>query len=246
VETADRGGAPKLLPLPEATEDGAAHGLIFTSTDAPPPPVRARRVRSEPSEDVFARIDAAPAPTFAAAPPPELTAEERDAALEDIIQQIIADPNAGALPALQMHRDFLVRCRIKRLGPNLPDAHTFRRRMTIARARATALDNADDLKWTRAIEISDRLPDDMRGPFLMLARAAVTENVCPTDDEIARFFGSHSPGRARRLLSNMEATGILVVRTDYQGCRIVAFPELEVETTAVHPKLAQQQDAGAV
>ena len=167
--------------------------------------MRARRVRSEPAEDVFARIDAAPAPTFAAAPPPELTAEERDAALEDIIQQIIADPNAGALPALQIHQDFLVRCRIKRLGPDLPDAHTFRRRMTIARARATALDNADDLKWTRAIEISDRLPDDMRGPFLMLARAAVTENVCPTDDEIARFFGSHSPGRARRLLSNMEA-----------------------------------------
>src|SRR6478735_2588917 len=47
VETADRGGAPKLLPLPEATEDGAAHGLIFSSTDAPPPPLRARRVRSE-------------------------------------------------------------------------------------------------------------------------------------------------------------------------------------------------------
>jgi hypothetical protein len=245
VETADRGGAPKLLPLPDASEDGAAHGLIFTSTDAPPPPLRARRVRSEPADDVFARIDAAPAPSFAAAPPPELTPEERDAALEEIIQQIIADPNAGALPALQAHRDFLVRCRIKRLGPDLPDTNTFRRRMTIARARATALDNADDLKWTRATEIADRLPDDMRGPFLLLARAAVTENICPTDDEIARFFGSHSPGRARRLLSNMEATGIVVVRTDYQGCRIVAFPELDVETAAVHPKLTQKQEPGA-
>ncbi|MDB5643865.1 MAG: ATP-binding protein, partial [Hyphomicrobiales bacterium] len=28
VETSDRGGAPKLLPLPDANEDGAAHGLI--------------------------------------------------------------------------------------------------------------------------------------------------------------------------------------------------------------------------
>jgi hypothetical protein len=145
-----------------------------------------------------------------------------------------------------LHRDFLVRCRIRRLGPDLPDAHTFRRRMTIARARATAPDNADDLKWTRATEISDRLPDDMRGPFLLLARAAVTENICPNDDEIARFFGSHSPGRARRLLSHMEETGMIVVRTDYQGCRIVAIPELEIETAAVHPKLARQQlDAGA-
>ena len=85
----------------------------------------------------------------------------------------------------------------------------------------------------------------MRGPFLLLARAAVTENICPTDDEIARFFGSHSPGRARRLLSNMEATGIVVVRTDYQGCRIVAFPELDVETAAVHHKLTQKQEPGA-
>ena len=246
VETSDRGSAPKLLPLPDASEDGAAHGLIFTSSDGPPPPMRARRVRSELADDVFARIDAAPLPSFAAAPPPELTAEERDAALEEIIQQIIADPNAGTLPPLPLHRDFLVRCRIRRLGPDLPDAHTFRRRMTIARARATAPDNADDLKWTRATEISDRLPDDMRGPFLMLARAAVTENVCPNDDEIARFFGSHSPGRARRLLSHMEETGMIVVRTDYQGCRIVAIPELEIETAAVHPKLVQQQlDAGA-
>ena len=249
VETADRGGAPKLLPLPDANEDGAAHGLIFAGGDAPPPPVRTRRARlaEQTSEEVFARIDATPPPAFTAAPPPDMSPEEREAAIEEIVQQIIADPNIATIAAAQAHRDFLVRCRIKRLGPDLPDAHAFRRRMTIARACATAPDNADQNLWTRAIEISDRMPDDMRGPFLMLARAAVTESPCPSDDEIARFFGSHSPSRARRLLTHMEELGIIVVRKDFQGCRIVAFPELEIETTAVHPKLAQQQqDAGAL
>ncbi len=246
VETSDRGGAPKLLPLPDANDDGDAHGLIFSGADAPPPAVRTRRARlAEPTEDVFARIDAAPPPAFTAAPPPEMSTEEREAAIEDIIQQIIADPNVATLPALQAHRDFLVRCRIKRLGPDVLDPHTFRRRMTIARAVATAPDNAEAPLWTRAIEISERMPDDMRGPFLMLARAAVTENACPSDDEIARFFGSHSPGRARRLLSHMEEAGVIVVRKDFQGCRIVAFPELEIETAAVHPKLAAKQKAGA-
>jgi hypothetical protein len=41
----------------------------------------------------------------------------------------------------------------------------------------------------------------------------------------------------------MEATGMIVVRTDYQGCRIVAIPELEIETAAVHPKAAEMNAA---
>lgn len=202
-------------------------------------------MREETTEDVFARIESAPAPAFVAAPPPDLSPEEREAAIDDIVLQIIADPKAVFQPPTQMHRDFQVRCRIKRLGPGLPDPKALFRRVCIARAKATQAENADENLWNRAIDISDRLPDDMRGPFLMLARAAVTENPCPTDDEIARFFGSHSPGRARRLLSHMEEAGIIVIRTDYQGCRIIAFPELEIETTAVHPKLRQGQDAGA-
>ncbi len=246
VETSDRGGAPKLLPLPDAAEDGVAHELIFAASDSPPPPMRTRRQRSEPADDVLARIDAAPQPVFMAAPPPDMSAEEREQAIEDIVLQIVADPNATFQQPLQLHRDFLVRCRIRRLGPDLLDAHAFRRRLTVTRARLTAPDNADDGLWARATEISDRLPEDMRGVFLMLARAAVTENPCPTDDEIARFFGSHSPGRARRLLSHMEEAGIVVMRTDFQGCRIVAFPELGVETTAVHPKLRDQQEADAL
>ncbi|MDB5649821.1 MAG: ATP-binding protein [Hyphomicrobiales bacterium] len=239
VQTADRGGAPKLLPLPDAAEDGAAHDLIFAPGELPlMPPERSRRVRLESADDVFERIDRAPPPAFVAAPPPDLTDEEREAAIEDIVLQMIADPAALFQPPATLHRDFLVRCRIRRLGTAVPDATAFRRRVIIARARMTHPDSEQEELWARAIDVSVRVPEDMQGVYLLLARAAVAEKVCPSDDEIARFFGSHSPGRARRLLTHMEQIGTIVCRTDFQGCRIIAFPELEIETAAVHPKLA--------
>jgi hypothetical protein len=68
--------------------------------------------------------------------------------------------------------------------------------------------------------------------FLLLSRAAVTARTCPTDEEIAQFFGSHSPGRARRMLDQLEKTGAIVVRADFQKRRIIAFPELGIETAA--------------
>jgi hypothetical protein len=85
----------------------------------------------------------------------------------------------------------------------------------------------------------------MRAPFLLIARAAVAERPAPEDAEIAQFFGSHSPSRARRLLSNMEEIGLIVLRTDFQGARIIALPELDIETRAVHPKLRKNKN-GAV
>jgi hypothetical protein len=244
VLTADRGGAPKLLPLPDSSEDGAAHDLIFAPGELPPMPAeRPRRMRAENMDDVFERIDRAAPPAYVAAPAPELSDEEREAAIDDIVLQMIADPAAIFQPAGTLHRDFQVRCRIRRLGPSIPDATAFRRRITVARARMTHPDSEQEELWTRAIGISERVPEDMQGVFLLLARAAVAEKVCPSDDEIARFFGSHSPGRARRLLSHMEQIGTIVCRTDFQGCRIIAFPELEIETAAVHPKLADATQA---
>lgn len=235
VQTSDRGGAPKLLPLPGAAEDGDARELIFAHEPLPPQIKRPNRLQQEEQEDVFTRIDRAPAPTYVAAPPPELSAIERQTAIEEILAQMIADPKGAFQTMAALHRDFLVRCRIRRLGAEVPDAIDFRRRLTIARARLTNVEEADEEAWDRAIEISNRLPVDMQGVFLMLCRAAVAQKPCPSDDEIARFFGSHSPGRARRMLTQMEQNGSIVCRTDFLGCRIIAIPELGFETAAVHP-----------
>ena len=73
-------------------------------------------------------------------------------------------------------------------------------------------------------------PQPAQGGPAAYRGAAVAGQACPGDDEIARFFGSHSPGRARRLLGQMEQMALIVCRTDFQGRRIIAFPELEFET----------------
>jgi hypothetical protein len=237
VETADRGAAPKLLPLP-MDDDGDHHDLLFAPSDAPPAAPRPRRLRAqaaEKSDEWLARLDHAPPPPFVAAAPPEMTDEQRERAIEEIIAQMIADPAAAAQPASALHRDFLVRCRIRRLGSAVPDLSVFRRRLATLRARNVYPDGADEAAWARAVETAERLPDDMLGVFLLLCRAAVAGQPSPGDDEIARFFGSHSPGRARRLLGQMEQLGLIVLRTDFQGRRIIAFPELAFETAADSP-----------
>ena len=242
VETADRGGAPKLLPLPGAKAKAPAHELIF-SMDAPPPRKRASKTdTSAPSSDaIMARIEAAPKPAYVAAPAPELTDAQRAQAMNEIIITMAEDAQIAFRPVTDLHRDFLTRCRIKRLGATLPDLRSFHKMLNVKRAELSAPEKVEPKLWGKSIDLSDRLPDDMRAPFLLIARAAVAERPAPDDAEIAQFFGSHSPGRARRLLSNMEENGLIVVRKDFQGARIIAIPELEIETKAVHPKLRKSE-----
>ncbi len=113
VETADRGAAPKLLPLPEAHGAEALQNLIFSSPEAAPP--RHKREKPAPIEEIFARIEAPP-PDIMAAPPPELSEDEREAALEEMIGQILAEARAAQQSADVLFRDFQLRCRIRRLG----------------------------------------------------------------------------------------------------------------------------------
>jgi len=247
VQTADRGSAPKLLPLPGAAIDAPAHDLIFSADTPAAKPTRKRKAEAGANETarVMARIETAPRPAFVAAPAPDLTDSQRQQAMDEIILAMAQDEQSAFRPAGDLHRDFLTRCRIKRLGNNVPDQRSFQKRLHVTRAQMSAPEKVDPKLWTKAINLSDRLPDDMRAPFLLIARAAVAERPAPEDAEIAQFFGSHSPSRARRLLSNMEEIGLIVLRTDFQGARIIALPELDIETRAVHPKLRKNKN-GAV
>jgi hypothetical protein len=235
VATADRGGAPKLLPLPNAHDGQDWQSLIFTPGDdekSEAPPSRPRAPRPEIAQTIFAQIEQAASPQFVAAPPPDLTDDEREAEIDGILRQMLADKGFAFQPAAALHQDFLVRWRIRRLGAGAPDLAAFRRRVTILRARMAYPGEDDQDLWARAIELVQRLPDDLQVVFLLLSRAAVTARTCPPDDEIAQFFGSHSPGRARRMLDQLEKTGSIVARTDFQKRRIIAFPELGIETAA--------------
>ena len=83
----------------------------------------------------------------------------------------------------------------------------------------------------------------MLGVFLLIARAAREGAASPSDEAVARVYGTHSIGRARRLLGYMEARQILVPRTDLRGRRTVGIPRLGWTTAATEPDAVRRADA---
>jgi hypothetical protein len=144
-----------------------------------------------------------------------------------------------------LYQDFLVRCRIRRVPGEPLSLQGFRRELAVARAGVDE-ETAGGDAWPAALQLSERLPEDLHGVFLVLAQAAITGASCPSDAAIARIYGSHSPRRARRLLSYFEENGLLVQRIDFHGRRILAFPDLECETAAGHPDAPEEADLQAL
>src|SRR5690606_32924584 len=97
--------------------------------------------------------------------------------------------------------------------------------------------------WASALSLSTRVSDDLQGVFLLTAKAAIAADPCPSDAQIAKAYGTHSARRARRLLGYFEEQGLIVVHTDFSGKRIVAFPELDVETAPGNPDAPDVEEA---
>ena len=245
VETEARSMSPKLVPLPEAVDD--VENLVLTPSaeemrqpvrrHRPPPPaatadIMAQLARSRPDpgtdtatqEPVFAVIDEA----------------EREAVIASILGEMTEDPDTAFRTDAVLYQDFLVRCRIRRLQGEPPGLPEFRRRFAIVKA-GVAPDIAAGAPWQQALALSTDLPDDVQSVFLMVAKAAVAGEPCPSDSALARAYGTHSARRARRLLTFFEERGVAVVRTDFHGRRIVAFPDLGCETGAGDPDAAQEE-----
>ncbi len=246
VETSARSSSPKLTPLPDAPED--ARDLIFTPapeeirpvirrTPPPPPPstadilaqVAKPRAEAEPVE----------APLF-----PGIVEAEREALLDKVMREIVDDPEAAFRSVAVLYQDFLVRCRIHRVPGEPLALPAFRRRLAVAQASVEA-DVASGETWRQALSLSESLTDDVQGVFLIVAQAAVTGAPCPSDAALARAYGTHSLSRARRLLTYFEERGLLVVRTDFKGLRIVNFPDLNCETAPGDPSAPDEQAEGA-
>jgi hypothetical protein len=113
----------------------------------------------------------------------------------------------------------------------------FRRRLSLARV-GVENEAAMAPEWQTAIAVSAGLPEDTQGLFLLLARAAIAGAAAPSDFEVARACGSHSPKRARRLLGFLEERGAIVCRDTADGRRIVALPDLDRETAPGDPSAA--------
>jgi len=235
TETAPRNATPRLMPLPEATQD--AHAIIL----AAPPPETNRPQRRTPPPDLLNQLMAAKSAALEirpeAAVEQPLSAEElteRRERVDRILRAIMAEPDAGFRAIGVLYQEFVVRCRIEGLGTTVPDLGDFRRMLTRARA-GLGSDMAEDDGWQDVTVRASLLPEDMQGVFMMIARAAKEGWPCPGDAAIARAYGSHSLRRARRLLSYIEEQGLIVCQLDGAGRRIVTLVELAWATAPGDP-----------
>ncbi|AYD00890.1 ATP-binding protein [Neorhizobium sp. NCHU2750] len=246
VETSARSSSPKLMPLPDAPQD--VEDLIFTPDPEefarPLTAVRRPTPTPRPTTDILAELSRSapaasqPSPSEPRIPVPELTEEEREERLMAVLSEILDDPQSAYRTDSVLYQDFLVRARMRRLpGPPL-SLGDFRRRTAIARSGVDAA-TAQSEAWATVLSLSNGVSDDLQGVFLMMAKAALGAEPCPSDARIARAYGTHSARRARRLLGYFEEQGLIVVHTDFAGKRIVAFPDLQAETA---PGSAEAQD----
>lgn len=248
VETSARSSSPKLMPLPDAPQD--VEDLIFTPDPEefarPITAVRRPTPAPRPTTDILAELSRStpaaiqPAANESRTPMPELTEEEREERLMAVMSEILDDPQSAYRTDSVLYQDFLVRARMRRLpGPPI-SLSDFRRRTAIARSGVDATMAASE-SWATVLSLSNGVSDDLQGVFLMMAKAALGAEPCPSDARIARAYGTHSARRARRLLGYFEEQGLIVVHTDFAGKRIVAFPDLQAETA---PGAAEAPDEG--
>ena len=243
VETRAQSSNPRLEPLPETPEDVAA--LIFTASaeEAVRPVRRAPRPVVTPTADLLAQLSRPREPEPEAADAaPAMDAAEREARIDTVMRDVLEDPESGFRNVAVLYQDFLVRCRIQRIPGEPLALPAFRRRLAIGRAKVAA-DVAAGEEWQRALELSERLPDDVQSVFLAVAQEAISGGQCPPDATLARLYGTHSVSRARRLLAYFEERNLIVVRTDFHGRRVVAFPDLGVETAPGDPDAADALSA---
>ncbi|UNE53741.1 ATP-binding protein [Bartonella machadoae] len=242
VETLARSTSPKLMPLP--TERVDVKELVFTaspeeillpfkqSREMAREPVREKSVHEILEEVAHKKQESLEEePSLFS----ELSAVDRDIQAEHVIREILDDPEAFYRSTAVLYQDFLVRCRIHGHSGQLLNLAQFRRKLAVAQADVDE-ETAVSENWKRILHLSESLEDDVQGVFLNVAQAALSGKPCPSDAFLARLYGTHSLSRARRLLTYFEERGLVVVHTHFNGQRIVAFPDLGIETAPGDPK----------
>ncbi len=227
VETQSRSAGPVLLPLAPGGALQEMRELVLTP---PPEAVRPRRQPVPPPPDLLAQLSAhgeARRTSLAgeAAVPPGHEEAERPAdhgrRVHALLRALLADADASFRPVPVLYQDFLVRARIDGMGRDALDLARFRRALATARAGVDEV-LADGPAWREAEDLASVLPEDVQGVFLLVAWAAQARLPCPSDAAVARAYGTHSPGRARRQLHYLEERNLLVLREDGAGRRIAA------------------------
>ncbi len=224
VQSGIKARAEGLMAMPDTApadmEALLTTGLSAEAAKASPPPPAPRAPRVEEVEESIARAEERQvAPD---AQPVDTSAMARQ--IEAIIRDLAGEEGVAFQSASAQYQTFLSRCRRERLIGPLPDMHGFRRRIALAGA---ALDELPAETQARIMQLADTVEDDLLAPFLVIAKAAHAGETQVDEDELARAYGTSSPGRIRRLLDHLERQGLVVVREDFGGGRTIMVPGLE-------------------
>ncbi|QBL94631.1 hypothetical protein KSAC_24410 [Komagataeibacter saccharivorans] len=227
VETESRSAGPSLMPFEPVAAGDEIRELILTPVPEREMPQRPARNFSPPPDiltQLAAHAETATVETeedaVAEAPPVDVAAQRLR--FIEILTDILRDEDAGFRPAHVLYQDFLVRCRIEGMGRDALDMPRFRRLLAVAKAGVDST-TAESEQWRDAEQMAAALPDDVQGIFLLIARAALHNQPCPSDSVIARTYGTHSLGRARRQLAYLEEQNMIVLRHDGLGRRSAAI-----------------------
>jgi hypothetical protein len=250
VRSGGKAGGGGLLPLPSAAEDMQAllHAELAAEAATPSPP-RSPAPVAPPSmaalsEAIAHRPPPAPLPEPAQQEPaqkepvmpmpedhqetvtasePMPPAPDQGTDLPGILAEMAAQDGVTFRPLNGLFRDFAILCRQRGVPSAHVDITLFRRLFAFACAR---LDRLDEASRTRVESLAERVEDDVLAPYLAICVASVEGHSAPDEDELARVYGSSSPGRVRRMLEHLERQGLIVVREDFGGERSISVPGL--------------------
>jgi uncharacterized protein len=144
--------------------------------------------------------------------------------LPGVLAEMAAEEGMTFQPLSAQYRDFAIRCRQRGVASAHVDAALFRRLFAFASAR---LDRLDQARRAAVEQLAEQVEDDVLAPYLAICVAAAQGLQRPDEEELARVYGSTSPGRIRRLLDHLERLGRIVVREDFGGERSISVPGLE-------------------
>ncbi|MDF7674302.1 ATP-binding protein [Acetobacteraceae bacterium ESL0709] len=215
VTTASRGAGPLLMPLEKPVVPvEELRDLILQ--DEPEFAPRPRREPPLPAPDLLAQLDAY-ADRRAHEDSEEtisLQAQEIDASqIWELVCETTGDEKSYFNSLATLYQDFQMRARLHGYPRSILDMNAFRRMLGSVRSGISHTDSLSE-EWQDILRRSEDLPEDLQAFYLLLAQAARIGAPCPSDEKLARLYGTHSLSRARRQLHYLEEREMIILRKE--------------------------------
>lgn len=217
VTTASHATGPVLVPLEPVSAENLRDIILEPVHEFTPRP---RRESRPPPPDLLAQLDAYGAEREAEEPAPAaVVVEANPDQLWSLVAEVVAGEGSDYKPLATLYQDFQLRARIQGLSRNVLELGSFNRMLATIRAGMDR-ERSESEDWKQAQAIAATLPEDVQGVFLLLARTALDGETCPGDEALARAYGTHSLGRARRQLNYLEEREVIVLQDTPLGRRV--------------------------